>query len=1041
MKSLFFLITWTLLASVAVGQLNTSWLNPEDGSWTDAANWSTDPEAPLGPDDSAKLSVSGSPYTATIAADLSLDQINIDSPDASVLLQGAILSATNGISANQGPLVIKTGTIANTRLAGAVGIQTFHTNSSVYLRDRKLEDVTLATTLTAAPNSTIAPMELSNTLTLEDGEIHLDDRLRLVTQGPLTVAGTGVISVDCCGGSQWYLIGSDTHVLLESGVTLRANESTSLYVNENNWPGGFASFENRGTVEAVGGSIVLESDVAYRSPTGTLRAVDGGSITLRDVNGEIGALEIGTNSSVLLGGEPLLTQPLSVPATGTLSLSANWQSNTTVTVNGGTVRLSSAPISGDWVWQSNSTLDLLDGVVYTTLLDLGLAADTRISFAGGGVSLGNETVDLNAIPGVWDFTLGSLFSGTLSGLPNGGVLEVPTDFLTLSAVTLDTPVQVEAGSLRVINSTIAQPLTLTGGKVELRNSWVNSAGISVEGGRLELKSMPTSLGTITLRDGEVVLPSLPGTPGELQASGGTIELEQVNYVVADLQALPWTPAAYSAGSNAVFDLEGNTFDLSAGAWELGLGGGAIRNGTIENTNAAGPWQVRGGKLQDITLLTDLHSTETVTLDGNITVQNASLAGSLTLSAAASSNILLDSVILDGNIKVGTFNGTPPAIVVRNGLTLNGLMELGTRFLCLEGTQTIDGNGVMDTDGIRGSPGGGIEVVNGSLTLGPDFTFHSRRNGSKIIVNGLSFTNEGTLLVDVNEYGNGADVPEPGLTLDISGFVTSGGDFYQNGLVRVVEGYELRVEAYEIHNTGQIELRGGDLTGSGVELINTGEFRGHGLVVSTGDGLFQNQGTLAVGDTEPFGEQPASEIGLLQIATDFVQDAAGALALDLAGPQPGVNADQLSILGTATLDGLLELTLIDGFTPSLDTAYELLTASGGINGTFDEVVLTTSGIVLDWSLDYGPTSLSVTFEAAAGDLDADGRFTGSDFLAWQRGDSPQPISDSDLANWQSRYGSQSPGPGTINAIPEPGTAGLLLMATLSLAVRAMFNRHP
>jgi hypothetical protein len=59
----------------------------------------------------------------------------------------------------------------------------------------------------------------------------------------------------------------------------------------------------------------------------------------------------------------------------------------------------------------------------------------------------------------------------------------------------------------------------------------------------------------------------------------------------------------------------------------------------------------------------------------------------------------------------------------------------------------------------------------------------------------------------------------------------------------------------------------------------------------------------------------------------------------------------------------------------------------------------------------------------GDFDEDGDVDGRDFLVWQRGESPMPLSAGDLAEWQANYG---PPAAAIFAVPEP-TTGLLGMA--------------
>ena len=73
------------------------------------------------------------------------------------------------------------------------------------------------------------------------------------------------------------------------------------------------------------------------------------------------------------------------------------------------------------------------------------------------------------------------------------------------------------------------------------------------------------------------------------------------------------------------------------------------------------------------------------------------------------------------------------------------------------------------------------------------------------------------------------------------------------------------------------------------------------------------------------------------------------------------------------------------------------------------------------------SLQIFLEKAPGDFDRDGEVDGTDYLVWQRGFSPDPLSPTDLENWQTGYSSgsaESPGA----TIPEP-SAWFLILAGL------------
>jgi hypothetical protein len=75
----------------------------------------------------------------------------------------------------------------------------------------------------------------------------------------------------------------------------------------------------------------------------------------------------------------------------------------------------------------------------------------------------------------------------------------------------------------------------------------------------------------------------------------------------------------------------------------------------------------------------------------------------------------------------------------------------------------------------------------------------------------------------------------------------------------------------------------------------------------------------------------------------------------------------------------------------------------------------------------------TGTSVTGDFDGDGDVDGRDFLAWQRGSSPTPLSASDLADWQANFGTGALAATT--AVPEPSCLALLLpLAALLLRRR-------
>lgn len=79
--------------------------------------------------------------------------------------------------------------------------------------------------------------------------------------------------------------------------------------------------------------------------------------------------------------------------------------------------------------------------------------------------------------------------------------------------------------------------------------------------------------------------------------------------------------------------------------------------------------------------------------------------------------------------------------------------------------------------------------------------------------------------------------------------------------------------------------------------------------------------------------------------------------------------------------------------------------------------------------------NVFFVPAGGDFNRDGAVDGADFLMWQRGATPLPLSEADLAEWKAAMGAAAfTRPQNTGAVPEPSTICLLVTAAFGLARR-------
>lgn len=125
------------------------------------------------------------------------------------------------------------------------------------------------------------------------------------------------------------------------------------------------------------------------------------------------------------------------------------------------------------------------------------------------------------------------------------------------------------------------------------------------------------------------------------------------------------------------------------------------------------------------------------------------------------------------------------------------------------------------------------------------------------------------------------------------------------------------------------------------------------------------------------------------------------------------------------DGVETLSLVEGTVPASGELAFAVTGFGDddfLGDHFEDAM---------YSLEL---SLSI-----AGDFDNDGDVDGRDFLVWQRGNSPNPLSAGDLADWEAHYGLEPPT--AVQAVPEPGLLGVLsLVGILGILTPRRYGRE-
>jgi len=189
-------------------------------------------------------------------------------------------------------------------------------------------------------------------------------------------------------------------------------------------------------------------------------------------------------------------------------------------------------------------------------------------------------------------------------------------------------------------------------------------------------------------------------------------------------------------------------------------------------------------------------------------------------------------------------------------------------------------------------------------------------------------------------------------LALTGGILTSGAFRNAGNVTIGAGSTLTVGGLYTQTSGMAETRtqttlnGGTLTATGlVDIQEDTTLAGMGTI----NGNVRNAGLLTIGDD-------STTVGILTINGNFTQTSAGTLAVKIGGlTTTGSDFDQLVLSPgfQATLDGTLQVTLINGYTPTTDDSIMIMTFDSA-TGTFTH--LTGDGpLFMDT---YDPTDVTL-----------------------------------------------------------------------------------
>ena len=699
-----------------------------------------------------------------------------------------------------------------------------------------------------------------------------------------------------------------------------------------------------------------------------------------------------------------------------------------VTLSGGTLVLTGAnTYTGLTTIDPGTTLlvgnNVTDGSISSDILNNGRLVFDKISDATfGRVISGSGTLTLNEFGGR-TLTLTGLNTYSGGTLIDAGTLAISSDAnlgAGAGALTLD-----EGGVLEnTATLTLARPVIVNtfGGTLQTdAGTDLTISGVISGSGNLAKTGMGTLIfdGTntytgITSIDSGVLQVGSGGTAGSISNQvndngtlvfdrsdaltyGGLISgigsLSQVGKGTLTLTGLN----TYGGGTTvaAATLLVSSDANLGAGGATLTLNGGTLENSTsftlarpviMGNFGPAfgGTFQTDAGAnltvAGQISGATDLIKTGAGTLiltDANVYGGVTRIdGGTLQVGNGGTSGSISDQVNDDGTL---VFNRSDDVTYTGTILGNGGVVQAGTGTLTLTNPNpytggTIIKSGVLKVaqDGVIGSAppiGSGDVINNGTLVFdsSTNTSFEGNISGSGALVQEGAGTLE---LVGIGTYTGGTTVAA-GSILQISGSIA--GDVLDNGLLAFDSGSDVSFA--------------GVVSGSGILQQN-----GTGTLILTGSNTYTGEtailnGTLRATHPLPgyaFVGNNGAYFGTLDAVPGVVGSLGSSGRVAVHGGDTTVGGDytnsgtlavslgsKLAVTGTATLSGgTLEVTGADpGYVANTHT--DVLTATGGVTGTFSNLVKDSGVVFTSTTIGYGTndvwldtTGLSITAAAKA-----------------------------------------------------------------------------
>ena len=718
-------------------------------------------------------------------------------------------------------------------------------------------------------------------------------------------------SVNATGGSGATVATSGSgNVVVNGAGIVTADGAFGILAGNNATSTGSVTVSGTLTVTATGANATGIQATIINAANSQNISVDSGAVSFQGGTGfGINASTTGTGTITIAGSQIGNIDNAGAAGTGTGISASAASGNISITLRNGT-RI------------GNVGAAVATGVNATTNGTATITNNANIYAATSGIKGSNINLTMGATGTVvsagnaLDFTGGTntvTFANTTTGLTG--------DIANAGALTFN---QAASGNVTIANTiTGAGTFTVLGGAntVTLTGTNTFSGTLTISTGTLQVGAAGTAgtLGTGSVVNNASLTFNRTDTTTVANAISGTGTLTQNGTGTVTLTgALSYTGTTTVTAGSLVLGDATNAATLPGAASVTG-GTLAVANGSL----GSGTISVSNGQSVLVGLTAGLTATagsSTITGDGTVTFQNSGSAGTATINSTGLVDFADTSTAGSATISItgggigqlrGSASGGSATFTVGAGssLTLNGNTTLGTaRIILNAGTLDISPHNLGNV--VAGSIQG-----NGDIGLGGNTLEAGGNNASTTYSGVMSGTGglekKGTgnlILTGTNSYTGNTNVS--GGTLSVNGSITSSAVVFVN---------------------------------------NGGTLGGNGTVSTT---LVNNGGTIA----------PGNSIGTLNVNGDVTFGSGSTYSVEVNSA--GV-ADKLVATGSVTINAGATLAVKPfnvgetGATYGATTTYAVITAAGGVTGTFSNV--TDTFAFLDATLAYAANSVTLTLK--------------------------------------------------------------------------------